>query len=51
MKSSSKYQLIAFCGMNCTLCMAYLRDKNRCPGCRTDQRQLFFGLATIIILV
>jgi hypothetical protein len=27
-------ELIAPCGMNCNLCMAYLRDKNRCHGCR-----------------
>ena len=26
--------LIAPCGMNCSLCSAYLRDKNKCPGCR-----------------
>jgi hypothetical protein len=26
--------LIAPCGMNCGTCMAYLRVKNRCPGCR-----------------
>jgi len=26
--------LIAPCGMNCNICMAYLRDKNKCPGCR-----------------
>lgn len=26
--------LIAPCGMNCSLCYAYLRKKNRCPGCR-----------------
>ena len=25
---------IAPCGMNCSICMTYLRDKNRCPGCR-----------------
>ena len=25
---------IAPCGMNCSICMAYLRDKNRCPCCR-----------------
>ncbi|OFY62179.1 MAG: hypothetical protein A2V64_00925 [Bacteroidetes bacterium RBG_13_43_22] len=25
---------IAPCGMNCGTCLAYLRDKNRCPGCR-----------------
>ena len=28
--------LIAPCGMNCRLCMAYGRDKNPCPGCRAD---------------
>ncbi|MBN2612227.1 MAG: DUF3795 domain-containing protein [Bacteroidales bacterium] len=28
--------LIAPCGMNCGLCLAYLRDKNRCNGCRQD---------------
>lgn len=27
--------LIAPCGMNCALCMAHLRDKNICPGCRS----------------
>ncbi len=26
--------LIAPCGMNCGICMAYLREKNKCPGCR-----------------
>ena len=26
--------LIAPCGMNCGTCMAYLRDKNTCSGCR-----------------
>ena len=26
--------LIAPCGMNCTLCIGYLREKNTCPGCR-----------------
>jgi hypothetical protein len=27
-------RLIAPCGMNCSLCKAYLRAKNTCPGCR-----------------
>jgi hypothetical protein len=27
-------ELIAPCGMNCGVCMAYLREKNKCPGCR-----------------
>jgi len=26
-------KLIAPCGMNCALCMAYQREKNHCPGC------------------
>jgi len=26
-------QLIAPCGMNCGIRLAYLRDKNTCPGC------------------
>ena len=28
--------LIAPCGMNCRLCLAFIRDKNACPGCRMD---------------
>lgn len=27
-------KLIAPCGMNCVLCIAHLREKNTCPGCR-----------------
>ena len=27
--------LIAPCGMNCGLCMCYLRNKKTCAGCRT----------------
>lgn len=30
-----KTTLIAPCGMNCGICMAYLREKNHCPGCRS----------------
>jgi hypothetical protein len=26
-------KLIAPCGMDCAVCMAYLREKNKCPGC------------------
>jgi hypothetical protein len=29
-------KLIAACGMNCGLCIGYLREKNRCPGCNGD---------------
>jgi len=30
-----KQSLIAPCGMNCNVCIAYLREKNKCNGCRT----------------
>jgi hypothetical protein len=36
MKSPLKISLIAPCGMNCSICMAYLREKNKCPGCREN---------------
>ena len=29
-----KKSQIAPCGMNCGTCIAYIREKNRCPGCR-----------------
>ncbi|MFC2040333.1 DUF3795 domain-containing protein [Chloroflexota bacterium] len=32
-------QLIAPCGMNCGICLAYLRDKNQCLGCRVDEKK------------
>ncbi len=28
--------MIAPCGMNCTLCLAYQRDKKRCLGCNSN---------------
>ena len=31
---SEDINLIAPCGMNCGICMAYLRKKNKCNGCR-----------------
>lgn len=31
--------LIAPCGMNCGVCMAYLREKKHCPGCNGDDSQ------------
>jgi hypothetical protein len=34
MESSNKLHLVAPCGMNCGICRAYLREKNKCPGCR-----------------
>ncbi|MFA5021914.1 MAG: DUF3795 domain-containing protein [Patescibacteria group bacterium] len=29
-----KSNLIAPCGMNCGICLGYLREKNKCLGCR-----------------
>ncbi len=34
MEISTDLSLIAPCGMNCGICIAYLRDKNKCLGCR-----------------
>jgi hypothetical protein len=31
---SLKTSLIAPCGMNCGICLGYLREKDKCPGCR-----------------
>lgn len=29
--------LIAPCGMNCSLCLGYQREKNHCEGCRNEE--------------
>lgn len=34
-----KTDLIAPCGMNCRLCWGHIREKNRCPGCRSISSQ------------
>ncbi len=34
MKSLNKFTLVASCGINCGICIGYLREKNKCPGCR-----------------
>ena len=34
MKIAAHNILVARCGMNCGLCYAYLRKKNKCSGCR-----------------
>ncbi len=36
--SKIKSELIASCGMNCGICMAYLREKNKCDGCRSSYK-------------
>lgn len=41
--------MIAPCGMNCSLCMAYQREKNHCPGCRgQDEGKMKSCLSCII---
>ena len=45
-------ELIAPCGMNCALCLAYQRDKNRCLGCNSNsnaKRSITNHLKTCII--
>ncbi len=36
MNSLDNFSIVAPCGMNCGICVAYLREKNKCPGCRGD---------------
>ena len=36
MSANAQETLIAPCGMNCAICMAYLRERRHCPGCRGD---------------
>ena len=31
-------ELIAPCGMNCCICIAFLREKNKCTGCRGSDK-------------
>ncbi|MGA7161359.1 MAG: DUF3795 domain-containing protein [Bacteroidota bacterium] len=33
-QSLNKVSLVAPCGMNCSICSAHLRGKNKCVGCR-----------------
>lgn len=30
--------MIAVCGMNCGLCLHYLRVENKCPGCNSGRK-------------
>lgn len=36
MMDNMSAELIAPCGMNCRLCMAYQREKNKCMGCNSE---------------
>lgn len=35
-----KRVMIAPCGMNCALCVGYLREKNRCAGCLSEDANM-----------
>ena len=40
MDTKDNIMLIAPCGMNCGICMAFLRKKNKCAGCRgSDEKK------------
>ena len=41
--------LIAPCGMNCGICLAYLRAKNKCQGCRINPAINFKSIDRCII--
>ncbi|HNU96261.1 MAG TPA: DUF3795 domain-containing protein [Candidatus Magasanikbacteria bacterium] len=44
-----KSNLIAPCGMNCAICLGYLREKNHCPGCqKTDAYESGYGRKCVI---
>ncbi len=38
-KNPFKTTLIAPYGMNCAICMAFLREKNHCNGCYAPDRR------------
>ena len=52
MNTSVKFKrsLIAPCGMNCGTCLAYLREKNRCPGCRVSYADKAVSVQRCIII-
>jgi hypothetical protein len=41
--------MIAPCGMNCGTCIAYMRPKNRCPGCWNEDKSKHKECAQCII--
>lgn len=51
MKTFTK-NLIAPCGMNCGVCLHFLREKNKCPGCfsgrKVNQRPIKCGIKLCI---
>jgi len=43
-----KKNLIVPCGMNCGICIGFLRDKNKCPGCRNMENKPVYCRKCII---
>lgn len=41
--------LIAPCGMNCGICLGYLRKERKCPGCRADDKNKMASCVRCII--
>ena len=46
---TTRADLIAACGMNCGICLAYLRERNQCPGCRDNGPGRLAHFTTCII--
>jgi hypothetical protein len=47
--SEMRAELIAPCGMNCRLCMAYQRDKRQCKGCNSGDAAMPNSCANCVI--
>lgn len=45
MEKFNQAMLITPCGMNCGVCYAFLREKNRCPGCRLLKKDIPVSIA------
>ena len=43
------HSFIAPCGMNCGICLAYIRTKNVCPGCQVDDPKKSSSCSNCII--
>lgn len=41
-----KAELIARCGLDCRLCHTFVRDRNTCPGCRSEGGFIFKSIDT-----
>ncbi len=42
--------LIAPCGINCAICLAFIREKNHCPGCREEDENKSKSCLSCIII-